>query len=386
MKLIYQNFDGLDMSFQGALPDAILDELREAKEEAQRRHADVPTKLGPRQHRAMVAETGVRGGYAYRFDTGPAGAVWMVAHSDDPERWNIRVSVKSLALAQHGYHQVRDQLSGFLADLGAFGPGLAEDGTRQPPQESISRLDYCLDFATAGFQPDPARFIAHPRCGRRVHGKLGLDESFPDETVYRGRRIESVRIGEMPGRQIALYDKTREIGPHDKPYWWDLWGLDRSEFDAQVWLVEARAGKAELDTWNLRSFADFEHRAGDVVKGTLQAIRYVTPTADSNAARWPLHPLWADSLTAAGEALAPYVSRAERRKIMDDLRANVTNRVRNLFPGLFASYTSLLGLDISELPTTLETVAEDVVGFAAQNPEAITRKFLNAEERYLFLQ
>ena len=37
--------------------------------------------------------------------------------------------------------------------------------------------------------------------------------------VARGGRVESVMIGKMPGRQLVIYDKTREIVAHQKPYW-----------------------------------------------------------------------------------------------------------------------------------------------------------------------
>jgi hypothetical protein len=36
MELIYQNFDGLDVSFQGAVPDYILHQLEEARQDAER--------------------------------------------------------------------------------------------------------------------------------------------------------------------------------------------------------------------------------------------------------------------------------------------------------------------------------------------------------------
>lgn len=74
----------------------------------------------------MVAETGARGGYKYRFDTGLDGEIWFVAHSLKRDGWNIRVSAKSLALALHGYEGVKARILGRLAALEA--KGLARRG------------------------------------------------------------------------------------------------------------------------------------------------------------------------------------------------------------------------------------------------------------------
>jgi len=376
MQLIYQNFDGLDVSYQGALPLCLLEELETAKKEAQESRKETVIRLGPKKLLVSVAETGAKGGYSYRFDTGPDGETWFVAHSDNPRLWNIRVSVKSLNLALNGYARVKQRLAETLADLGARGlePSKA-------PKERVSRFDYCFDFILSNFQPNPSAFIAHPNCCHRIHNRL--DES---EHVLRGRRIESLTIGKMPGRQIIIYDKIREIRKRDKLYWWDLWGLDKTDFPAGIWRIEVRAGKKELDNWNVRSFDDFERRAGNVVKLTLEAIRLTEPNSDSNPSRWPYHPIWETCLAAADNALAAYSSKAERKKVINDLRANVLDRFRKLFPGLMASYSSLNEMDISELPALLDKVCAEVTTYASQNQQAITEKFLRAEERYLFLK
>jgi hypothetical protein len=67
---------------------------------------------------------------------------------------------------------------------------------------------------------------------------------------------------------------------------------------------------------------------------------------------------------------------------MEGLRADLVNRVRNFFPGLMISYTALLELDISELPTTLDQVAADVMAFATAIPDTISQKYKYADQRY----
>ena len=78
-----------------------------------------------------------------------------------------------------------------------------------------------------------------------------------------------------------------------KDYWWDIWGIKKSEFKGQIWRIEARAGKKELNKWNLRRFADFEKMAGDVISGILKDIKYTIPSdTDKNITRWALAPFW----------------------------------------------------------------------------------------------
>lgn len=374
MKLIYRNFDGLDVSFKGAMPADVLKMLAIGKAHAQEHREDCLIHLGHKYTPVHVAETGMRGGYAFRFDTGPFGATWAIADSLDAERWNIRASIKSLALADGGYQGAKKQLLDLLTDLCAVG----ED--EDLPKERISRFDFCMDFAMSHFQPDPERVVCHSHTTRRVH------RSWEGETVNRGKRIESLTIGKMPGRQVILYDKTREIIAHGKPYWWEYWNLDPQQYTDEVWRVEVRAGKGDLDTWNLRTFDDLERIAGVVINSTLSAIRYTEPNGDIQASRWPLHPLWGACLNAANDALAPYTSAVTRGKVIEGLRGEVIERFTNLFPGLLASYTHLLGHDISELPTILERLERDVLRYARNHPRAMEVKFQRAVDRYALLR
>jgi hypothetical protein len=374
MKVLYKNFDGLDVAFKGALPYDVLRTLGEAKAAAQIQRGEVLAHLGRKRIPVHVAETGMRGGYAFRFDTGPFGSVWSVADSTDETRWNLRASVHSLGLAQHGYEGVKGQLLEFLTELCAFGQG------DDLPEERISRLDFCVDVAVPWFQPDPEHFVCHSGMTRRIH------RTWEGQTVARGGRIESVTIGKMPGRQVIVYDKAREIAAHEKPYWWDFWGLDRGGYQGEVWRVEIRAGKAELDNWNLRTFANFERISGAVILHTLDTIRFTIPTGDSEASRWPVHPLWSLASRAAENALAPYSTAVKRGKVMDGLRAGLIEHFRNMLPGLIASYGHLHGLQARDWNAILDLVGTESRAFAAKKPKALSEKFRRAAERYAFIK
>jgi hypothetical protein len=206
------------------------------------------------------------------------------------------------------------------------------------------------------------------------------------QTVTRGRRIESVMIGKMPGRQIIVYDKAREIRVHEKPYWWHFWGLDEDRYDGEVWRVEIRAGKDELDNWNLRSFENFERIAGGVILHTLQTIRLTHPTDDSEASRWPNHPLWDLAIEASDHALAPYRTAVQRGKVAEGLRAGMIEHFRTLFPSLFASYAHLQGYRPNDLAAVIDRVRDETIAFATKNPRAMADKFQRAAERYALLR
>ncbi|CAA6605988.1 conserved hypothetical protein [Rhodospirillaceae bacterium LM-1] len=381
-KLIYSNFDGLDVSFQGALPRNILRHLEETKEAAKKNRGDYPLLLGDAEYGylcLMVGESGSRGGYAYRFDTGPDGATWFIANNEDPERWNIRASAHSLALALKGYEGVKTDMLNFLAQLEAIGPQWDEKRQLMLPKERISRIDFCCDFQVEELRPESKHFVAHSRHVKREH-----QEQLDAEVTAQGNRVQSIRVGEMPNRQVALYNKTKEIVVHGKSYWWDIWGIDPKSFSGEIWRVEPRAGKTELDFWNLKSFADFEAKAGDVMLGILNAIRFTVPTSDQKHSRWPLHPIWQASIEKAESALAPYISKAERKRVLEGLRDERIQMFFTQFRGSLTSLTALMGLDLSELPTTLDAVADDALRALKVHPEAAKQKFNQAEMRYKF--
>lgn len=381
MKMIYHNFDGLDVSFQGALPESILGQLAEARDRAQQEKRNVLAEIGPEKMPVMVAETGAKGGYKYRFDTGMDGETWFIAHCLKADKWNIRVSVKSLALALNGYMAVKDRLLKRLVALQARGPARRDSVTNaviEAPLERISRFDYCFDFIMdKEFEPLPLCFVAHQRSKKHCHAQQDI------YSASTGDRINTIRIGEMPGRQATIYNKTKEIQSNAKQYWWDIWGLDRNGFKDTVWRVEVRAGKKELDQWNLKRFKDFEAKAGDVVTATLKAIRYTEPLkGDSNRSRWPMSPLWQECLNVSLTALAPYTSNACREKIVMDFRQTVINRYQDHLIGTAIGCTAAQGRDVSELPAVLEDI-QDILG--KEDPAVLKRKAKRAEERFRFL-
>lgn len=386
MKMIYNNFDGLDVSFQGAFPAETLSALEQAREIAKTSQGkSCVIKIGRNEQTVSVFPSGAKGGYAFCFDTGVDGATWFIKGSQDPEGWNIRVSLKSLNLALNGYQRAKENLLGLLDNFDVSSNFYDDNGEILPPTESVARIDYCFDFMMDDFSPSPENFVVHSRSLLRG---VRPPESDTDldmiEVNIRSGKLESITVGKMPNRQVIIYDKTLEIRRKNKPYWWDIWGLKPEEVQGKIWRVEARAAKNEMTNWNVHSFRMLELCMGDIIARILKDMRYVIPSEDTNRSRWPLHPLWEACQSKAAEALAPYTSNAQRKKIVKDLRANLITRAEKNLCGSIATYNHLLGNSIDEIGKTLETVNETVSGYALRG--AFRRKIKQAEDRYVFLE
>ncbi len=375
MKKIYQNFDGLEVSFQCAIPQYILEQLEIAKLEAQKFRHDVPAKIGTNEILVTVAETGAKGGYRYRFDSGLDGATWFIAPSSNPDHWNVRVSCKSLMLALHGYFGAKERIINMLTyDLEANFP-LSINGIFGN-SERVSRFDYCFDFVSEEFLPDAKCFIAHSR----------TEKNYIQHVNVRGQHVETLRVGTMPNRQIIIYNKGREITVHAKPYWWDIWEIKKDELKGIIWRIEIRAGKKELNNWNCRKFADLEKMAGDIIIHALKSYRYVIPNEnDANITRWEMTGFWKNCIKYSEEYLSEYISNAKREKVIRDYRANLMERYEKCFLGLATSYMAVLGLDKSQTPAVLDIIASDVARRIDENPQKFAAKFAKAENKFEFL-
>ena len=104
-----------------------------------------------------------------------------------------------------------------------------------------------------------------------VYGEHGVLSTYSSSN---GEAINTIRIGEMPERQAVIYNKTKEITASSKRFWWEIWGIDQKPFKEgfkQIWRIEVRAGKDELNKWGLKRFKNFEDKAG-MLGGYLKAF------------------------------------------------------------------------------------------------------------------
>lgn len=375
-RVLHRGWDSLDVAVQGALPGVALAALREAKARAVQAAESVYVELeGVPCH---VAETGARGGYAFRIDTGPAGELWTIKDNPDPQQWNIRVSVRAAQLAVDGYAEVKAALYARLKQWGAV-----------VLSESVARVDFAVDFEAPEFLLRPDDFVCHSRATVAEHGRMiprAGDEA--DMAVsYKGRRPSSVTVGKMPGRQVIVYDKRREVlTTGGKSFWFDVWGTTRDECPP-VWRVEVRAGKNHLKDWRITTFADLEERGGDMMNATMQAVRLIRPGGtDSNVTRAALHPLWQQAAAIVADAMADHVCGAERGRIVEGRREELRTMYGQQVIGLATGYAVTAGLSLAEAVDRLAAeVADEITAYVDGRSRDFRRKFDRATRRLFFI-
>lgn len=342
LKPIYWNFDKLDVTFQGAVPQAMLDALEQARLQAQANRSQEPLEW--RGETMDVAGHGAPGGYAYLCDTGPIGAKWFFSRNQSVSGWNIRVSVKSNALASLGLGRVRAEIYRYLDAIGAKVLG-----------EAISRVDYCMDFATSEIEAtsgepfvlNPTSFVMHSHTSRADH------EVEAKQSHGISGRYTSVTCGKMPGRQVILYDKSKEIQDRQKPEWWKHWdaaleinGRPKLAGNERIWRVELRVGKRHLkDRWGVTTWAELDDKLGDVLSCVVAQIRYTCPsTSDTQRFRWSKHPLWDAVEKVIAHDLVEMTTGAPPHTVKEIHRRQLAAIMEQQFLGLLPSLTLATGI------------------------------------------
>lgn len=378
IELLYRGFDGLDLSFQAQISVAFCELLQDAKEKAQQARSTAMIEWGGVL--LEVFESGAKGGYAFMASTGEFGSTWFFKKPNARDPWGVRVSCNSFFLATNGLGEARSQIYRVLAAFG-IAPNLGE--------ESIGRVDYALDFLMPDFQLIPELFVMHSNANRSDH----LEH--PEMTINgRSGRVTSVTVGKMPGRQAIVYDKRAEIIAKRKVGWWEIWDANRMRMgqpilqrdapsECSIWRVELRAGKRLLkDQWNIRTWTDLDARLGDLVTATLDAIRYTTPTMDSNRSRWPESELWSCVRQEVNQDLFEMASFVDPNLVK---RVQADAHSRLLLSQIIGSVTTraaICGISAIKLAEYAAATGNEIAAAIQGSPAHFERKLDGARKRY----
>lgn len=378
MELLYQGFDGLDVSFKAQISEALCVTLEAAKEEAQRTHQ--PAAVITSGFAMLVSESGAKGGYAFTASTGIYGATWFFKKPNACDPWGIRVSCNSFNLAINGLGRARAELHRILELLGIT---VAADGV------SLSRIDYALDFLAPNFILNPDQFVMHSNANRADH----IEQ--PDVSINgRSGRVTSVTVGKMPGRQVIVYDKRAEVIAKHKVGWWEIWNAARERSgvppvdranpaESRIWRVELRAGKRHLkDGWSIRTWADLDDRLGDLVAGTLDAIRYTQRTDDANRSRWPDSSLWELVRHHANGDLFEMRNYADPDKVKFVQKDEHDQLLLTQMTGLLISRAALHGLEAEKLREFAAAAGIEMATNIDNSPTRFEEKLAKAAGRY----
>jgi len=370
-KILRKGFDSLDVAFQGAMPSGALDVLRSAKALATSEGRAVLVNVGGID--GHVGETGAKGGYAFRFDTGLDGEIWLIKDSRDCEQWNLRVTVRAVQLALDGYDVVRDRLFEKLEKWGA-----------KVITESVARADYAVDFIADELQlrPDDFVFHSHSRCQEHREIPEG-GTGFSIER--RSGRVTGITVGKMPGRQVTVYDKRLEQIYKVGSPWWKLWGFEKEDCP-RVWRVEVRAGKKHLTDWGVKTFGDLEAEAVAMFGAAMQAVRMTAGRDESNVSRLENHPFWDLAVDQVKAALEPYTTDAQRSEILAGTREEILEMYRKQVMGLCVSYAVAQGMSKAEAAEELgDDLTAKWLSLAKGTPAIYGRKYRLASDRLHFL-
>lgn len=382
MLLIRKGFDGLDISYPLTISDELAEKFRQCREVAESdsgscalfMHGDVWMQ---------VAASGARGGYAFRCDTGfggPMGEIWFFKQpTGKADEWGVRVSCRALPLALDGLTKTRERIEDTLAKLGL---------NYQPGTESIGRIDVACDILAPDLAPDRAHFISHARSTvKEVSDALV-------QVVGRSGRVESITIGKNPNRQVVLYDKRAEVMATGKGYWWPVWddalaNMGRPPLDlgdrhaSTIWRVEIRAFKRHLkDTWGVTTWGDLREKLPAILGQALDDVRYAMPTADTNRARWPVHPLWAMVAEELSDDMQDLASMADRASIDELLKAERDEMLRKQIAGCMLSRAALNGVPEHRLAAYAMGCADQISREWERKPDRTRERLAQARAKY----
>ncbi|PHS21048.1 MAG: hypothetical protein COA85_13460 [Robiginitomaculum sp.] len=358
--MLHSGFDGLDISYQTHVPRKLLDVLGLAKlEAAATRQKTSVTYAG---HSMLVSESGSRGGYTYTVDTGVLGATWFFKENkSSADTWGVRVSSKSLPLALNGAEHVKRQHDAFLTDLGC---------AWHPTGCRVSRIDYAIDFLLPEFEIEPDLFICHSRKTKSWSEK---------EIIGNSNKITGIRIGKMPGAQVVVYDKKKEVLDKKKKEWWEVWENNSGiKFNKQspIWRFEFRLGKNTISRHcPLRLWGDAPQWAPTGLIQTANECRLVQPGTDTNRSRWPSSALWQTCQAELAKLVFEKTQEPElTKRIMDLLKAERMEGLDRQALGLLLTSAAGNGCDFEKLPEFIDYTRHQHLEALENDPDEMKKR------------
>lgn len=383
MRIVHRGFDTLTLSIQATIPPELFEYLEAEREQAEDARTDRPISYG-----GVDLDLKPHGGhgYSYILHGGPLEATWFFKKPNARDPWGIRLNIGSTFLATQGLGYARTHIDKTLARLGVrYGAH----------QVSLARADFCVDVLAPSFELVPENFVTHSHANRADHLSSEAEDM---RSNGKSGRFTSVTVGKMPGRQVMVYDKRRQVIDLQKPIWWDIWNANlerdglppldpKDRAASQVWRIEVRAGKNLLkDRWQIRQWAEFDALFGDVVAEAMQKIRYSEPDpTDSNRARWPSHPIWDMVVEAAEGDLVEMRSHLDPQKVKHVHRAEHVRLIMALLSGNAITLAALEGVPEADLGEHMAALGRKLKEAVRADPGRAANKLDEATGRYRFV-
>jgi len=371
MKILHKGFDGLEVAFQGKLHAGLRRKLQMAKDNAEQSGSAEYLNLAGVD--VWVKGTGAKGGYAFVFDTGPDGEIWVIKNNDKAENWNLRVKVMATQLIARGFEGTVENIYSMLGKWKA-----------EIIAESVARVDFAVDFIADDYAPDMKSFICHSKSTQGEYAEK-MDEIQPRQFAC-GRRITSVTIGMMPGRQIITYDKRREAIQTQKYHWFEIWGIERENCTA-VWRIEVRAGKDHLRDYRIKTLNDIRDRIGFVFETALNEIRLIdNPEVENRSRDGITNPIWEEVAGLVSDCMGLKAIPTLKGRITEGRRVQIQDRYSALIKGLASGYAVAYRVSfvdaMEELPERISGIIGD---YLRDDRKKFSKNFIRATNRLKFI-
>jgi hypothetical protein len=207
----------------------------------------------------------------------------------------------------------------------------------------------------------------------------------PDVVRRRWKQIETLDFGKHTSPvSCCIYHKAAEIRQKSPTKVWfhDLWKRNGWDGSSEVWRVEFRLTREFLHAASIEAAEDLpDHiqalweycagRSGGAADGLPDGwLRYVTPTKDTNRARWPVHPAWTviqEAFMQEDNGLGPIVRVRKREKNIERGLASVI--------GYLSTLAAWVGGDLATPETNISLVLRWLYGAGLDYLEAKERDF-----------
>jgi len=379
MNIVHSGFDGLKLTIDTDIPGEFREALLAAKLCAAAQNT--PEAILYNGIALQVRKAG--GASAFSVSTGTYGAEWYFLDPQNKPKNNpgVTVDFRAFLLATGGIEAARAL---FEAHMAAFGIRYADHLVK------VARVDFAVDIIAPGFEPDRKHIVAP------ANTRTSERDAEPGEEHGIGEAVSGIKAGHISNRQLAIYDKRREVIDTQKLGWLEIWDdrrakdgkapLDLQDKNAsQVWRFELRMGSKQLrNRWEIRGWASLETRIGDALAEFTDKFRYALPNTDSNRSRWPTHPLWAAVTQEIARFFDGQRSFAEPTLVKQANREAHKELLDSLILGTLVSRAVAEGVTATEFDGFVDRYCAALKQASHKHVVPIEGRFAKATERYVF--
>ncbi|SOH95243.1 hypothetical protein SAMN06273572_1092 [Monaibacterium marinum] len=380
MDVVHSGFDGLKLSIEADIPPDFREALIDAKTRAAKQND--PVMIEWNGVALAVRKSG--GMSAFSAHTGDYGAEWYFLDPLNKPKNNpgITVDFRAFLLATGGIAAARAQ---FEAQLQAFGIRYGDHMVK------VARVDFAVDVLAPWFTPDRSCIVAPS--GTRTSARAS---DIPIEEYGVGDGVTGLKAGQISNRQLAIYDKRREVIDCHKRGWEAIWNsrraaqgkppLDLADApNSRVWRFEMRLGSKQLrNRWLIRGWDELDAKIGDALAEAYTKTRYTLPQADSNRARWPEDPIWQTVREEATAHLSSHRSYADPALVKEANRAAHKLLLDTQILGLLVSRAATEELGTDEFEAFIARHITALRNASRDHPVSIAERLAKAEARYDF--